>query len=173
MKYNVAVNEKSKTVTVTLADGSVGVAKCCETDQFNLSTGIELALERAKVAKANAEKAKEIKPTPMATQMTVTMLAKQLEKTLPKGQIIVAVGGGDHCLTEQGKKWLAGIAGVSAKCGCPCCNCDEEDTYENGYEDGYEDGLADGKAEVEESGEEIVEKIVDTIRNILNDAIIE
>ena len=173
MKYNVAVNEKSKTVTVTLADGSVGVAKCCETDQFNLSTGIELALERAKVAKANAEKAKAVKPTkPMSVQEKL----KDLENSLPYGSAALVISGGDKNLSEAHKKWLADIIGTGSKnCKhCGCCQYDEnEDSYENGYDDGYEDGLADGKAEVEESGEEIVEKIVDTIRNILNDVIID
>ena len=150
MKYTVSINEAKRSITVTLTDGTKGTARCCPTDRFDINTGVELALERAKVAKANAEKAKEIKPTPMATQMTVTMLAKQLEKTLPKGQIIVAVGGGDHCLTEQGKKWLASIAGVSTKCGCPCCDCDEDGDYESGYDDGYADGYADAEADYEE-----------------------
>ena len=59
MKYNVSINEKSRTITVTLADGTKGVARCCPTDRFDINTGIELALERARVAKANAEKAKE------------------------------------------------------------------------------------------------------------------
>jgi hypothetical protein len=77
--------------------------------------------------------------------MTITMLAKQLEKVLPEGQIIVAVGGGDHCLTEQGKEWLASIAGVSAKCGCSCCDCDEDGDYESGYDDGYAKGYSEGR----------------------------
>ena len=60
MKYTVTINEKSKTITVNL-NGYEGVSKCCATDTFNLQTGIELALERAKMAKANAEaKAKKI-----------------------------------------------------------------------------------------------------------------
>ena len=168
MKYTVSINEAKRSITVTLADGTKGTARCCPTDHFNINTGIELALERAKVAKANAEKAKaekakEVKPSPMATQMTVTMLAKQLEKVLPNGQIIVAVGGGDHCLTEQGREWLASIAGVSAKCGCPCCNCNKdgaydvdtynEDAYDDGYSDGYSEGYADAKAEYETDNE--------------------
>lgn len=149
MKYTVSINEAKRSITVTLADGTKGVARCNPADRFDINTGIELALERAKVAKANAEKEKKAKPTPMAPQMTVTMLAKQLEKTLPKGQIIVAVGGGDHCLTEQGKKWLASIAGV-----CPCCDCDEGG-YEGGYDDGYDDGYEVALARVREALEDI------------------
>lgn len=149
MKYTVSINEAKRSITVTLADGTKGTARCCPTDHFNINTGIELALERAKVAKANtekanAEKAKEIKPSPMATQMTITMLAKQLEKVLPEGQIIVAVGGGDHCLTKQGKEWLASIAGVSAKCDCKCHKADNE-AYDKGYEEGYAKGYSEGR----------------------------
>ena len=63
MKYTVAINEKKKEIRVIL-DGYEGVAKCCPTDRFDLQTGIELALERAKVAKANANKPKPTaKPT--------------------------------------------------------------------------------------------------------------
>lgn len=167
MKYTVSINETKRSITVTLADGTKGVARCNPSDRFDINTGVELALERAKVAKANAEKAKEVKPTPTASQMTVTMLAKQLEKTLPKGQIIVAVGGGDHCLTEQGKKWLASIAGVSAKCGCPCCNCDEDGDYESGYDDGYADGYADAEADYEDVTDN--EEALDRIRAVLEE----
>ena len=167
MKYTVSINEAKRSITVTLADGTKGVARCNPSDRFDFNTGIELALERAKVAKKNAEKAKEIEPTPMATQMTITMLAKQLEKTLPKGQIIVAVGGGDHCLTEQGKKWLAGIAGVSTKCGCSCCNCNEDGDYESGYDDGYADGYADAEADYE--GKTDNAEFLDRIREVLAD----
>ena len=60
MKYTVSINEKSRSITVTLADGTKGTARCNPTDRFDINTGIELALERAKVAKANVEKAKEM-----------------------------------------------------------------------------------------------------------------
>ena len=158
MKYTVSINEAKRSITVTLADGTKGTARCCPTDHFNINTGIELALERAKVAKANAEKAKaektkEVKPSPMATQMTVTMLAKQLEKVLPNGQIIVAVGGGDHCLTEQGREWLASIAGVSAKCDCKCHKADDE-AYGKGYEEGYAKGYSEGREKGYDEGHE-------------------
>ena len=168
MKYTVSINEKKRTVTVNL-DGYEGVARCCPTDCFNVQTGVELALERAKVAKANAENAKKCaeKTAPvgsMANRMSVTMLAEQLEKTLGKGNIVVAVGGGDKCLTDSGRKWLAELAGKSA------CKCDkgclsegeieeiERTAYDEGYADAqkefdssvdeaYDDGHADGKRE--------------------------
>ena len=72
------------------------------------------------------------------------MLATQLEKTLPTGSIIVAVGGGDNCLTEAGKKWLAKIAGVKKPC-CPC-QCQETDEYDRGYSDGYDDAMKEADA---------------------------
>lgn len=94
MKYTVTINDK--TVTVNL-NGYKGVAKCCATDTFNLQTGIELALERARVAEANAKK-------PVAKPMGVMELVKALEKALPKGQVVV-VGNGNGLTAEQ-KKWL-------------------------------------------------------------------
>lgn len=170
MKYTVSIDEAKRSITVTLADGTKGTARCCPTDHFNINTGIELALERAKIAKANAEKTKEAKPSPMATQMTVTMLAKQLEKALPKGQIIVAVGGGDHCLTEQGKEWLASIAGVSTKCDCKCHKADDEayaKGYDEGYEEGYDDGYNDGYNEAENCPNEDYEEYYDAMQRII------
>ena len=189
MKYTVSINETKRSITVTLADGTKGVARCNPSDRFDINTGVELALERAKVAKANAEKAKEVKPTPMASQMTVTMLAKQLEKTLPKGHIIVAVGGGDSCLTANGKAWLAKIAGVSAK-GCSCSCHDDGDyytedeieniktaAYDEGHADGYDaacaeydkecegaydEGYADGYADAEADYDDIEVEELDT-----------
>ena len=158
MKYSVSINEKKRTITVTLADGTKGVAKCNPTDRFDINTGIELALERAKVAQKN-NNVNVNTASPTAQGMTVTMLAKQLEKTLRKGQIIVAVGGGDNCLTEAGKRWLATIAGVNKlRCPCQCQETDEYDReeYDRGYNDGYEEGrdsvratLADALSELE------------------------
>ena len=142
MKYNVSINETKHSITVTLADGTKGVARCCPTDRFDINTGIELALERAKVAQRIAQ-------TPVKTP-SVMELVKALEQALPKGQMVL-VGNGKE-LTDEQKKWLASIAGVSTKCNCPCCDCDEGD-YESGYDDGYEDGYADAMAEVEESDE--------------------
>ena len=144
MKYTVSINEKSRSITVTLADGTKGVARCNPSDRFDINTGVELALERAKVAKATAIKEKEAKmnnPTP-----SVMELVKALEKALPVGQMVV-VGNGKKLTAEQ-KKWLATLAGVSTKCNCHCCDCDKSD-YEGGYDDGYDDGYADGYADAE------------------------
>lgn len=182
MKYTVSINEKKKEISVTLADGTTGTARCCPTDRFDLQTGIELALERAKVAQTNAKKACENTPTEMATRMSVTMLAKQLEKTLHKGHIVVAVGGGDSCLTAEGKAWLAKIAGVSANgCGCKCHDDGDyytedeiDDIKETAYDDGYNEGYEDGYDEATEENmdEDDVEEILDRVRVILSEVII-
>ena len=141
MKYTVSINEKSKTITVTLADGTIGVAKCCPTDRFDIGTGIELALERAKVAKKN-------KNTPSPT--SVMELAKALEKALPKGQMVL-IGNGDE-LTKSQKEWLRSLIGG---CGCSCKGkCDDGDYYTEdeiediktaAYDDGYDDGYTKGE----------------------------
>lgn len=164
MKYTVTINEKSRSITVTLADGTKGVARCNPSDRFDINTGVELALERAKVAKANAEKAKEVKPTPMASQMTVTMLAKQLEKALPKGQMVI-VGNGDH-MTEKQKAWLRSLAGG---CSCKCHEVDEDEIYDRGYAEGYEDGYADAEADYDDSEVEELDGAMERIREVLAD----
>jgi hypothetical protein len=157
MKYTVSVNEKSKVITVTLADGTVGTAKCCDTDCFNLTTGIELALERAKVAKANAEKPK------VAKSGDVMELVKALEKALPKGQMVL-VGNGEGLTADQ-KAWLHSLTDCKGGCSCECCDCDEDDdcytedeveelksdAYDEGYDDGYSDGEAHKDAEIAEA----------------------
>lgn len=150
MKYTVSINDKSKTVTVILADGTKGVAKCCDTDQFNLSTGIELALERAKVAKANAEKPKVVKSS------DVMELVKALEKALPAGQMVV-VGNGKE-LTARQKQWLHNLTDCKGqtkptKCEkCGTCYTDEEieEMLDKAHTDGYDEGYADGAAEADE-----------------------
>ena len=138
MKYSVIVNEKSKTITVVLADGTKGVAKCCETDQFNLATGIELALERAKVAKKEAEKPKSA----ITKSGDVMELVKALEKALPEGQM-VNVGNGKE-LTEAQKNYLLSLSGHKCKNKC-CSNSALDDAYEEGYADGYAEGQADAE----------------------------
>jgi hypothetical protein len=160
MKYTVEVNASKRTVSVML-DGYKGTARCCPTDTFDLTVGTELALERAKVAKANAEKAKAAtKPK------SVRELVLELEKALPKGQMVV-VGNGKEMTTEQ-KKWLASLAGMSTKCHCPCCDCDEDDgDYESGYDDGYADGYADAEADYE--GDTDTEVALARIREILDE----
>ena len=191
MKYTVTINEKSKSITVDL-DGYKGTAKCCPTDSFNITTGIELALERAKVAKANAEKPKAI-----AKPMTVMELVKALEKALPKGEVVV-VGNGDGLTAEQ-KKWLHNL--TDCKGGCSCegdCYTEDEieeikaDAYDEGYEDGqdavddrydegYEDGHADGydegyedamdEVEDTELTEDEIDELTDTIRTLIEEAL--
>ena len=172
MKYTVSVNEKSKTVTVDL-DGHKGVAKCCETDQFNLATGIELALERAKVAKKGAEASK----SPITKSGDVMELVKALEKALPKGQMVI-VGGGDNLTADQ-KRWLANLAGVTP------CNCHDEDcytddeiedirnaAYDEGYDDGYDEGYTDGVAECDDEvayAEDMVEEMAERVREVLDE----
>ena len=139
MKYTVAVNEKSKTITVILADGTKGVAKCCDTDQFNLATGIELALERAKVAKKEAEKPK----TAIAKSGDVMELVKALEKALPEGQMVI-VGNGEE-LTEAQKRYLLSLSGHKCKSKCCCSDSALDEAYEEGYSDGYAEGQADAE----------------------------
>ena len=129
MKYTVTINEKSKTVVVNL-NGYEGIAKCCETDTFNLQTGIELALERARVAKANAE----AKKNSVTKSGDVMELVKALEKALPKGQMVV-VGNADEMTAEQ-KAWLHSLT-----------DC------EGDYDEGYADGYADAEADYEECEE--------------------
>ena len=138
MKYSVIVNEKTKTITVVLADGTKGVAKCCETDQFNLTTGIELALERAKVAKKDAEKPKSA----ITKSGDVMELVKALEKALPKGQMVI-VGNGKE-LSEAQKNYLLSLSGHKCKGKC-CSDSALDDAYEEGYADGYAEGQADAK----------------------------
>ena len=158
MKYNVSINEKSRTITVTLADGTKGVARCCPTDRFDINTGIELALERARVAQ-------RVVHTPIKSP-SVMELVKALEKALPKGQMVV-VGNGKK-LTDNQKEWLRSLAGG---CSCKCHEVDEDEIYDRGYDRGYEDGYADAMAEVEdeESETEELEEALEHIRDILVD----
>jgi hypothetical protein len=185
MKYTVEINEKSKTITVNL-NGYKGVAKCCSTDTFNLQTGIELALERARVAEANAKNAKTAKP------MGVMELVKALEKALPKGQVVI-VGNGDG-LTAENKRWLHSLIGCECggyteadldeayrngyadgadECECDCDNCEhmyteadldraKDEAYNEGYEDGYSDGYDEG---CEEGLDE--DDVITAVRNAL------
>lgn len=136
MKYSVSINEKKRTITVTLADGSKGVARCCPTDNFNIQTGVELALERAKTS---------AKKTPLS----IEELVKALENALPEGQMVL-VGKGEK-MTEAQKEWLRSIVGG---CSCGCHDNSEEGDYytkediadlkEDAYDAGYEEGKSDG-----------------------------
>lgn len=143
MKYTVSINEKNRSITVTLPDGTKGTARCCPTDRFDINTGIELALERAKVAKA--DKNKPTAPT------TVMELVKALEKALPKGQVVV-VGNGKG-LTEANKKWLISLAG-----GCSCKGKGYDKGYKDGYAEGYEEGHSDGYDEGYADAEDVWEE---------------
>ena len=157
MKYTVTVNEKSKVITVTLADGTVGTAKCCDTDCFNLTTGIELALERAKVAKANAEKPK------VAKSGDVMELVRALEKALPKGQMVV-VGNGEG-LTASQKAWLHSLTDCKGECDCDeCDDCEAiytQEEYDDAVEEAYNEGYADGERSAEADHEETVSDAYD------------
>jgi hypothetical protein len=135
MKYTVTVNEAKKEIKVTL-DGYEGIARCCPTDNFNLGTGIELALERAKVAKAEAEKPKvEAKP-----DMSVATAIKVLEKYV--GGHIAIIGGGEN-MSEKQKAELRMYADRLAPTECPHCAEQYSKGYDKGYDEGYEDCLSE------------------------------
>lgn len=127
MNYSVTINEETREIMVMLSDGTCGKSKCNPTDKFDIGTGIELALERAKVSQREANKPKE-KP------MGVMELVKALEKALPKGQCVV-VGNGTE-LTKSHKAWLHSMT-----------DCDSEARYNKGYDDGYAEGYDDGYAD--------------------------
>ena len=175
MKYSVSINEANRTITVTLSDGTKGMAKCCPTDKFDINTGIELALERAKVAQKS--KAGKVIAN-LGKNYSVETLVKILEAALPAGQMVL-VGHGDK-MTEAQKDWLRSIVG-----GCSC-DCEEhekamEDAYDEGYAQGYEEGLAEGRVagydeaindsadEMDELCEKIDEKnsMIDEILDVL------
>jgi hypothetical protein len=155
MKYTVTINEKSRSITVILADGTKGVARCCPTDRFDINTGIELALERAKVAS-------KAKNEPAPANPSIMELVKALEKALPKGEMVI-VGNGDY-MTEKQKSWLRSLAGG---CSCKCHEVDEDEIYDRGYDEGYDDGYADAEAEYAEGSDN--ETALDRIREVLED----
>ena len=175
MKYSVSINEEKQTITVTLADGTQGVAKCCPTDKFDLGTGVELALDRAK----NAQAARN-KPTPSPSPMSVMELVKALEKALPKGEMVI-VGNGVEMTAKQ-KEWLHSLTDCKYSCeDCRCCDnnlytADEledacHEAYENGHSDGYDKGYADATEEMEQMNEEDIEEILDRIRDVLEEVV--
>ena len=171
MKYTVSINEKKQTITVTLADGTQGVAKCCPTDKFDIGTGIELALDRAKNAQADRNK-----PTPSPSPMSVMELVKALEKALPKGEMVV-VGNGVE-MTDRQKAWLHSLTDCKCSCDCDCEKkySEEEydeavsDAYEEGHSAGYDAGYADALDEVQ-MNEDDIEKILDRVRDAIEEAI--
>ena len=166
MKYTVSINEAKRTVTVTLADGTKGSAKCCPTDRFDINTGIELALERAKVASKS-------KSTPAPAKSSVMELVHALEAILPKGQMVV-VGSGSE-MTEEQKKWLASLIGINPN-GCKCNKKGYDEGYDEGHEDGYDEGYEDGYdaclKEVKSHNEDIIEDVLCNIREMLEDVMI-
>ena len=135
MQYTVEVNGKS---VVVILDGHKGEAKCCDGDTFNLQTGIELALERAKVAKANANKPKS------AAKPSVDEAKAILEEYV--GDHIAIIGKG-RTLSENQKRELRRWADVLAP--LPTCEDKYEEGYDKGYADGYDEGYADGCDECE------------------------
>lgn len=142
MKYTVNIDAEKRTVTVNYK-GSIGVAKCCPTDTFDLTTGVELALERARVAHKNANT--------KATKPTVMELVHALEKALPKGEMVV-VGNGKN-MTEAQKAWLRSLVG-----GCQCRKVDTDAIEQAAYDEGYNDGYADAEMECNEAEEEIYDR---------------
>lgn len=170
MKYTVSINEKKQTITVTLADGTQGVAKCCPTDKFDIGTGIELALERAKVAQAS-----RTKPTPSPSPKSVMELVKALEKALPKGEMVV-VGNGVE-MTDRQKAWLHSLTDCHCDGTCESEGYTQEeyddavsDAYEEGHSAGYDAGYADALDEVQ-MNEDDIDKILDRVREVLEEAI--
>lgn len=134
MNYVVSVNEAKRTIEVVIDGKYKGVAKCCKSDSYNLQVGIELALERAKVAKANAE----------AKPKSVMELVKELEKALPKGQCVV-VGNGVKP-TKEMKEWLHSLTdckGISADERKAIADNAYDEGYAEGYDEGYEAALAE------------------------------
>lgn len=142
MKYTVNIDANKRTVTVNYK-GYIGVAKCCPTDTFDLTTGVELALERAKVAHKTANT--------KTAQPTVMELVRALEKALPKGDMVV-VGNGKE-MTEAQKAWLRSLVG-----GCQCREVDEDAISQEAYDDGYNDGYRDAQYEYEEAADEAYER---------------
>lgn len=141
MKYTVTIDADKRTVTVNYK-GSIGVAKCCPTDTFDLTTGVELALERARVAYKNANT--------KATRPSVMELVHALEQALPKGEVVV-VGNGEG-LTSAHKRWLHSLT-------------DCKGDYDAGYAAGYAKCVQEYE-EVEESLEEY-ETLMARIREML------
>jgi hypothetical protein len=121
MNYVVSVNEAKGTVEVVIEGKYKGVAKCNKADNYNLQVGIELALERARVAKANAEKPK----VRNAEDMSIRELGAIIERKLGKGQVVI-IGEGRVPSAEQREA-------IHSYSGC-------KGGYDKGYADGYDEG---------------------------------
>lgn len=148
MKYTVTIDADKRTVTVNYK-GSIGVAKCCPTDTFDLTTGVELALERARVAYKNANT--------KATRPSVMELVHALEQALPKGEVVV-VGNGEG-LTSAHKRWLHSLT-------------DCKGDYDAGYAVGYAAGYAKCVQEYGEIEDFLAEydELIARIREMLDEA---
>ena len=144
MNYTVTVNEAKRTIEVLIDGKYKGVAKCCKSDNYNLQTGIELALERAKVAKANAEMPK----VKSAEDMSVRELAAIIERKLRKGELVV-IGEGKKPSANQ-KAVLHSY--TDCKGGITKEELDEK--VNSAYDEGYADGYADAVDEYDEEYDE-------------------
>ena len=140
MNYTVSVNESKRTIEVVLEGKYKGVAKCCKSDSYNLQTGLELALERAKVAKANAEMPK----VKSAEDMSVRELAAIIERKLRRGEVVV-IGEGRVPSASQ-KAVLHSY--TDCKGGISKEELDEK--VNSAYDEGYADGYADAVDEYDE-----------------------
>ena len=140
MNYTVTVNESKRTIEVLLEGKYKGVAKCCKSDSYNLQTGLELALERARVEKANAEKPK----VKTAEDMSVRELAAIIERKLRRGEVVV-IGEGKVPSASQ-KAVLHSY--TDCKGGISKEELDEK--VNSAYDEGYADGYADAVDEYDE-----------------------
>ena len=106
------------------------------TDRFDLQTGIELALERARVAKANAEKEKVTAPKSISVADAIAVLEKYV------GGHVAIIGGGEG-MSESQKAELRRYADMYAPIECPHCKEQYNKGYDKGYDEGYEDCLSE------------------------------
>ena len=129
MNYTVTVNENKRTIEVLLEGKYKGVAKCCKSDSYNLQTGLELALERARVAKANAEMPKIKNAEDMSIRELGLIIERKLNK-LGNGQVVI-IGEGRVPSAEQ-KNIIHSYTD---------CKGGYDEGYEKGYDEGYEAAL--------------------------------
>jgi hypothetical protein len=144
MNYTVSVNEAKRTIEVVIEGKYKGVAKCCASDNYNLQTGIELALERAKVAKANAEKPK----AKTVADMSVRELAAIIERKLRKGEVVV-IGEGRVPSASQ-----KAVLHSYTDCKGGITKEELEEKVNSAYDEGYADGYADAVDEYDEEYDE-------------------
>lgn len=150
-KYTVTIDETKRTITVDL-DGCKGTARCCPTDLFDIRVGTELALERAKVAKKNAEAKKAEQNAPnLEGYGNIMKLVKALEKALSKGECVL-IGNGKE-LTKQNKEWLRSLIG-DKPCDCENCDCLTADEFEEALGGSYNEGYDAGHNEGYDTGHE-------------------